>query len=168
MQFFLGAIARVDQATVSRTCWRVTQAIYNVFCHVISISDDLTLVKQSFSSKYGLPNIFGCIDCTHVEIKASLSRYFLDEYINREGWHSINVQAVCDADCNFIDVEVEWPATVHDSRIFPNSCFSNGLIQREPNRILLGNCGYSLTTFLPVPYIDLSTKSKGSDCSYHK
>lgn len=159
LQFSLGAIARVDQATVSRTCWRVTQAICDVFRNVISVPDDLTPLKQAFSSKYGFPNVFGCIDCTHIEIKAPPGRYFPDEYINRKGWHSINVQAVCDADCNFIDVEVKWPGSVHDSRIFSNSHLSNRLIQRELNGILLGDRGYSLTPFLLVPYIDLPTNS---------
>nr|CAH7750834.1 unnamed protein product [Callosobruchus chinensis] len=34
------------------------------------------------------------------------------------GYHSINVQATCNADEWFTSVDASWPGSVHDSRIF--------------------------------------------------
>ncbi|XP_052065809.1 putative nuclease HARBI1 [Mytilus californianus] len=50
----------------------------------------------------GFPNVIGAIDGTHVRIQAPTT----DEasYVNRKGYHIINVQAVCDADGMFTKV----------------------------------------------------------------
>lgn len=157
LQLSLGAIMHVDQSTASRTCWRVTQAICGVFRNTISIPSDLNSSKDAFYVRHGFVNTFGCIDCTHVEIKAPGRHHFPDEYINRKGWYSINVQAICDVNCHFIDVEARWPGSVHDSRIFKNSDIAKRLLRRDVNGILLGDSGYSLTPFLLVPYSNAST-----------
>nr|CAH7714657.1 unnamed protein product [Callosobruchus chinensis] len=45
----------------------------------------------------------GVIDCTHIKIKKK-TPLLGDEYINRKGYHSINVQATCNADEWFTSV----------------------------------------------------------------
>ena len=37
-------------------------------------------------------------------------------YLCLKGSHSINVQAVCDADMIFSDVVAKWPDSTHDAR----------------------------------------------------
>ena len=51
-----------------------------------------------FYNKYGFPGVVGCVDCTHVAIvppKKNCPTYPEHIYVNRKGYHSINVQIVC-------------------------------------------------------------------------
>ena len=47
----------------------------------------------------------------------------VDEYIyvNRKQFHSINMQAICDANLIFQDVVARWPGPHHDSFILLSS-----------------------------------------------
>lgn len=55
---------------------------------------ELQEVKQGFYDKRGFPGVIGCVDGTHVRIQAPCVNE--SDYVNRKGYHSINVQAVCD------------------------------------------------------------------------
>lgn len=50
---------------------------------------------ERWQTKYTFPCAVGVIDCTHIKIKNP--PLHADEYINRKGYHSINVQATCNA-----------------------------------------------------------------------
>jgi hypothetical protein len=52
--------------------------------------------KTKFFRRYGFPGTIGCVDCTHVKILAPTENE--GDYVNRKGYHSINVQLICDAD----------------------------------------------------------------------
>jgi hypothetical protein len=51
------------------------------------------LISRGFQDRFGLPNILGTIDCTHVEIFPPPLPYGV-QYLNRKGVHTINVQLV--------------------------------------------------------------------------
>nr|CAH7724812.1 unnamed protein product [Callosobruchus chinensis] len=68
------------------------------------------------------------------------------EYINRKGYHSINVQATCNADEGFTSVDASWPGSAHDSRIWSNSEICN-IAKREfqrSNALLSGDEEYGI------------------------
>ena len=69
---------------------------------------------KSFHQSYGLPQCLGAIDGTHIEIRQP-------EYINRNGRYTLNAQGTCDYKHCFMDVEVKWPGSVYDTRVFSNS-----------------------------------------------
>ena len=48
--------------------------------------------KRGFHAKARFRNIIGAIDCTHVAIKSTVNKKF--SYVNRKGFHSINVKIV--------------------------------------------------------------------------
>ena len=51
-------------------------------------------IKQGFFEKGGFPGVIGCIDGTHVRIQGPSAHE--SDFVNRKGFHSINVQAICD------------------------------------------------------------------------
>ena len=61
----------------------------------------------------------GCIDGTRVPLKRPLINS--QEFFNYKEVFSLNVQAVCDSQGQFIDVDCRWPGSVHDAKVFANS-----------------------------------------------
>lgn len=76
--------------------------------------------KERWFEKFKFPCCVGALDCTHVRIEKP-GGAFGDEFINRKGFASINVQATCNADFEFTSVDCSWPGSVHDNRVFKNS-----------------------------------------------
>ncbi|CAC5415895.1 HARBI1 [Mytilus coruscus] len=115
--------------------------------------DSINRIKCGFYRQCNFPNVLGCIDCTHVRIQATSD----DEpsYVNRKGYHSINVQAVCDFEGRFINIFANWPGSTHDSHIFNTSTLSNYLQTNHRGLIdgvILGDSGYACRSFLLTPY----------------
>lgn len=50
-------------------------------------------VKNSFYRRGGFPCVIGCVDGSHIRIQAPNEHE--NVYVNRKGFHSINVQEVC-------------------------------------------------------------------------
>ena len=76
-------------------------------------------IKQDFYAIAGFPNTIGAIDCTHIRIRAPSPEPY--PYFNRKGYHSINVQLICDANMNILNAVTRWPGGSHDAFILQNS-----------------------------------------------
>ena len=50
-------------------------------------------IKNEFYLRGGFPCVIGCVDGTHVRLQAPSKHE--NNYVNRKGFHSINVQGVC-------------------------------------------------------------------------
>ncbi|CAH1993885.1 unnamed protein product [Acanthoscelides obtectus] len=87
-----------------------------------------------------------------------------DEYINRKGKPTLNVQATCDAREMFTSVDVSWPGSVHDSRIWRNSQTRSQLINKA-NVVLLGDGVYGIEPSLMTPFIN---PTPGAEINYNK
>ena len=72
-----------NKSTDSRVVRRVTQAL----------SAKVGEIKQGLFHVGGFPCAIGCIDGTHVRITAPHENE--PDFVNRKGYHSINVQAIC-------------------------------------------------------------------------
>jgi hypothetical protein len=120
-QYVEGSIAGVSQSTVSLNLDRVSKVICATLSSTLSFQStvpDLNRTKEKFFDLSMFPNIAGVIDGSHVGIKAP----HIDEpaYVNRKGYHSINVQLVCGPDNRFTDAVVKWPGSTHDSYMWNN------------------------------------------------
>jgi len=71
---------------------RVTRALFTVAPQFISwpSNDEAQIIMRKFEEASGFPNIIGAIDGTHIRIEAPKKNPV--DYINRKGYHSIQLQ----------------------------------------------------------------------------
>ena len=79
----------------------------------------LTEVVEGFKEYWDIIQCAGAIDGSHIPVSPPASNH--TDYYNRKGWYSILVQAVVDHRYLFRDINVGWPRSVHDARVFANS-----------------------------------------------
>lgn len=111
------------QSTVSRVINETVPLIAGMagdWIQFPSNGSEKQCAKERWFAEMGFPCCIGAIDCTHVRIDKP-SGSFGDEYINRKGFPSLIVQATCNEKCVFTSVDVSWPGSVHDNRIFRTS-----------------------------------------------
>jgi hypothetical protein len=66
-------------------------------------------------------NCIGAIDGTHIEVTVPASEQAV--HMNRHGYCSQNVMAVCDFDMRFTFVVAGWPGSAHDTRIWRDTLY---------------------------------------------
>ena len=120
-QNLIGDSLGVHKSTVSRiihsVCSLDPQTSHEVNFPVAQQQVKLTMDK--FYEMAEFPGMVGCVDGTHIRIQSPSEQEY--EYVNRKGYHSLNVQLICDADCRIINCVIKWPGSTHDSRISKES-----------------------------------------------
>ena len=123
-------------------------------------TETVVATKRGFSDYGQFPACVGSIDCTHIQIKPPS---FNEEiYVNRKGFHSINVQLICDINLVFTDAIVKWPGSTHDTAIW-NQCAVNDLLKEynlsEEDSVswLIGDSGYPQRPNLMITLTDPKT-----------
>ncbi|GFN84833.1 low quality protein: putative nuclease harbi1 [Plakobranchus ocellatus] len=98
----IGEMIGISRPTVSLIVKRTMNALLRRFAEFIRPPEmqDINRSKIEFQEMAGFPNVFGCIDGTHIKIVAPPGNDE-DMYVNRKNVHSINVQIVCDVGCVF-------------------------------------------------------------------
>ncbi|XP_022823338.1 putative nuclease HARBI1 [Spodoptera litura] len=107
----------VSKATASRIVSDVSRAIAGLYPEYVKVLEN---TQHAFHAIAGFPKVLGAIDCTHIPIQSPSSNIG-EEYRNRKGIFSMNVQGVCNADLLFMNVVARWPGSAHDATIFNNS-----------------------------------------------
>lgn len=79
------------------------------------ISEEQEVIANAFAEVAGFPDVTGALDGTHIPVKPPVNNR--DSYINRKGFPSINVLAVCDNKMMFLDVSADRAGSVHDARV---------------------------------------------------
>ena len=80
---------------------------------------EFRLIVQGFQDRWGLPQVAGALDGSHIGILAPAEDS--GDYYNRKSFYSVVLQAVVDHKLKFWDINVGWPGKVHDARVFANS-----------------------------------------------
>lgn len=157
MQIAIGDFAGVSRSSVCRIVRKVSAAIARKSPEFIKMPAnglEMLTASRDFYSKAKFPRTIGAIDCTHVPIR-SRGGDNAENYRNRKGWFSLNVQTVASANCKVLSVVTRWPGATHDQHIFKNS-FLKTRFERGDFRdfILVGDSGYKNTAYLATPYLD--------------
>ncbi|KAG8228587.1 hypothetical protein J437_LFUL009292 [Ladona fulva] len=95
--------------------------------------------KALWQSKYRFPTAIGVPDCTFRVIEKPELRGD-DEYVNRNGNTTLNVQVTCDAKGLFTIIDVSCPGAVYDARIWKN----RETVSRTRNTVIIADDGYGI------------------------
>ncbi|KAI5637082.1 DDE superfamily endonuclease domain-containing protein [Phthorimaea operculella] len=118
-QLTMGDFAGVSRPTANRAIHRVTAAIAALGRHFIQFPGNSVAIRQNQMEFYNIakfPKVIGALDCTHIRI-ASPGGSHAETFRNRKGYMSINVQAICNARLEIMDLVARWPGSCHDERI---------------------------------------------------
>ncbi|XP_071052448.1 putative nuclease HARBI1 isoform X2 [Onthophagus taurus] len=152
----------VSEAAASQIVKLVAIAIANLrpqYCKMPE-GDDIGKAQRSFYNIARFPLVIGTIDCTHVRIQSPGGDQ-AENFRNRKGYFSFNVQTVSDANLKILDIVARWPGSTHDQTIFNNSSIRNRFEQGHfGNGILLGDSGYRNTNYLLTPLVAPRTEAE--------
>lgn len=113
--------------------------------------------KTGWYNNFNYPSAIAAIDCTHVRITKPSANHFGDDYINRKGYPSVNIQMTCNSNCVITSYDATNPGSVHDQRIFKNSPLYEFMLNSRGST-LIGDEGYALTPFLMIPFKEPSNE----------
>lgn len=159
----------LHQTTVCKTFWNVCNKIVAKANEWIKFPNSLALLdmeKKMWQRKYAFPCVIGAIDCTHILIRRP--NRFSDEFVNRKGLHSFNVQATVDSNEMFSSVECVWAGSVHDARVWRNSTIRQIMNENEAGVILLADEAYPLTPWVMTPFKNPVSDAQKSYNKLHK
>ena len=163
--------ANVFAYSISSTCNAVKEVCRilskNVAPRMIKYPSSKAQVEKAnreFLQKFGFPRVLGCIDGTHIPI--SQPHENPHDYFSYKMKYTINVQAICDCNGRFTDVDIKWPDSHHDARVFANSEVQKGYTKGKfklyykkliPGdelipQILLGDPAYPLLPYVMKEY----------------
>ena len=114
-------------------------------------AEELNQTKERFYALSAFPGVVDCIDGTKVRIQAPTWKEY--EYVNRKGYHSLNIQIICNAECRIINCVVKWPGGTHDARILRESSIYREFEEGLHEGTILGDSGYPLRHWLMTPIL---------------
>jgi hypothetical protein len=147
----VGDLMGIHKSTTSRIIYKVSRALALLAREFIKFPNNQAEINEIKRGFYiaRFPGCIGAIDCTHVKIQSPGGEN-AEEYRNRKGFFSINVQTICDHKLKILDIVARWPGSAHDSNIFRNSSimrkFESG--QMGSN---VGDSGYPIKRYLITP-----------------
>ena len=147
---------------VQETCALIVSTLFRKYVR-FPPGDKITELVDTFKSKWGVPQCAGAIDGCHIPVASpAMNR---TDYYNRKGWYSIILQGVVDHSYRFIDINVGWPGSVHDARVFAQSSIvkritDGTLLPDSPISVngvqiplyLIGDSAYPMKTWLMKPF----------------
>ena len=112
---------KLSQSTVSRCITAVMEKLMDKvlqFIYFWKTAVERRHSQKKFSEIAGFPSVVGCVDGMHIRILRP--RVDESQYLYRKGYHSINIQAICDHRGKFFHVSAKWLVSTNDSFILRN------------------------------------------------
>lgn len=120
-------------------------------------NENLQLTLHGFESGFPLPGCIGCIDSTHIPIKAPQEQE--NAYVNRKGYHSVVLQGICNHQRKFTDILCGCACSTHDATVMRSSPLYGEVSRNKPKYFpdetyLIGDQAYPLESWLIKKYQD--------------
>ncbi|CAG9130974.1 unnamed protein product [Plutella xylostella] len=168
-QRIVGVTQHLLQRTASRCIRQVVEAlnhpsITNKWIVFPLTRQERVKIKQEFQMKFRLPGVIGCIDCTHVAIVKPSHEEHL--FFNRKGYHSLNVQMICDSNLKIMNVNSKFGGATHDSHIWAAGQaepYMRELHRNGEQLWLLGDSGYAQRAWLMTPILNAAEGSREAE-----
>ena len=159
----LGDGVRISKSSVFRSILAVCDILaHHVrdFVKFPSSAYEVRMVKTGFFEEFRFPNVIGAIDGTHIPIEPPKDREYL--YVNRKGFHSLNIQIVVDSKMKILSLVDGYPGRSHDSYIFECSYLAMKLRQKQipGDGWLLGDSGDPQRIYLMTPVANPRTREE--------
>ncbi|XP_056023137.1 putative nuclease HARBI1 [Ostrea edulis] len=121
----IGDSIHFSRSTAGRCIRRVASALVSLANRYIIFPTDqnATNTKRKFHNIAGFPGVLGCVDGTFIRIQTPVENE--PDYVNRKGYHSLNVMMTCDTNFVIINGVAKWPGSCHDSRVFRENTLSS-------------------------------------------
>ncbi|XP_066583021.1 uncharacterized protein [Prorops nasuta] len=118
--------------------------------------EECIIISNSFENKYGLPNIIGVIDGTHIPIAPPKDG--AADFHNRKGYSSFVVQAVVDDKLLFRDITAQHPGCTHDAAVLRDSHLYHNHDKMIPRteRLIDGVYNADESRYFHLPYYIIS------------
>ena len=113
---------------VRKVCDLITYVLGAKYIQLPTTDQEMKDLIDGMENKYGFPQVFGCVDGTHIPIAQPCENPH--DYFSYKLKYTLNIQGVCDWKGLFLDVDIRWPGSVHDGRVFVNSRI-NRLLREE-------------------------------------
>lgn len=108
-----------------------------------------------------LPGVIGFIDGSHIRLSAALGGE--QDYYNRKGYPSMQLQIVVDNKLKIVKAYTGWPGCVHDARVLRNSCLFTKAEAGElfsQDHHIFGDNAYPLRNWLITPFKNFRNLSR--------
>ncbi|XP_028982370.1 putative nuclease HARBI1 [Diachasma alloeum] len=159
----------ISQPSVSRCIHEVIDIlnqpdVFNEWVHFPRNLGELEEVRWDFYENFRFPGVIGCIDAHTWQRAHAPPKHDVEYlYVNRKGYHSLNVQLICDANYRILNANARYPGRSHDSFIW-NNCEVLPLMRRlhateRDDFFLLGDSGNGLRPWLMTPMLDAAPDS---------
>jgi len=106
----LGDHIQVHKSTVCRVIKTVSTEIARLRLHFIEFPNSVAeqeRVQLGFFRLHQFPRVIGAPDCSHIRIQSPKSDIG-EQFRNRKGYFSFNVQAICDSNLKILDIVARY------------------------------------------------------------
>lgn len=145
----------------------------NRFFSMPSNDDEIERNKREFFKVARMPSIIGAVDGTLIKIQEVGGGLNKTMFYCRKQYYAINVQIICDANAEALDIVARWPGSIHDQTVFSylKICrrFASGEFVRHGRlSLLLGDGGYRAEEFLATPLRATNALNRMSERMYQR
>jgi len=102
----IGDHIQVHKSTVCRVIKRVSTEIALMRPKCIQFSrnaEERQQIQLGFYRLHQFPRVIGALDCSHIRIQSPKSDIG-EQFRNRKGYFSLNVQAICDSKLEILNI----------------------------------------------------------------